>query len=86
MTSAAAPATEHDDNVERDDELVFLTTQDVIEKTGLSSTTLQRRRGSDPAFPKPVVLSWIGNRPRSIRWVKSEIEEWMRRQLDGRPD
>ena len=40
-----------------DDDMVFLTTRDVIEKTGLSSTTMQRRRESDPTFPKPVVLS-----------------------------
>lgn len=68
-----------------DDDMVFLTTRDVIEKTGLSSTTMQRRRESDPTFPKPVVLSQIGNRPRSIRWVKSEIEEWMRQHVERRP-
>lgn len=63
------------------DELVFLTTQDVIEKTGLSSTTLQRRRQDDPAFPQPVVLSRVAGRARSIRWIKSEIEAWMRQQV-----
>ncbi|MCO7215095.1 AlpA family phage regulatory protein [Halomonas sp. OfavH-34-E] len=66
-------------------EPVFLTTKDVIEKTGLPSTTLQRRRKDDPTFPKPVVLSWSGGRPRSIRWVQSEIEDWMQRQLTSRP-
>lgn len=81
MTAAAAT-----DTAERDDELVFLTTQDVIEKTGLASTTLQRRRANDPSFPKPVVLSRVGNHPRCIRWVKSEIEQWMRHQLDDRSE
>ncbi|WP_445157598.1 helix-turn-helix transcriptional regulator [Halomonas sp. E14] len=82
MTAAVAP----DIAARNEDELVFLTTQDVIEKTGLASTTLQRRRESDPTFPKPVVLSRVGNRPRCIRWVKSEVEAWMRRQLDNRLD
>jgi|TARA_R100000900_G_scaffold113762_1_gene88774 predicted DNA-binding transcriptional regulator AlpA len=67
-------------------ELVFLTTRDVIAKTGLASTTLQRRRESDPTFPKPVVLSKSGNQPRCIRWVKSEVEDWMRKQLASRPE
>lgn len=62
------------------DELVFLTTQDVIAKTGLSSTTVQRRRESDPTFPKPVVLSRVSGRARTIRWIKSEVEAWMRQQ------
>ena len=62
-------------------ELVFLTTRDVIAKTGLASTTLQRRRESDPTFPKPVVLSKSGKQNRCIRWVKSEIEGWMRQQM-----
>ncbi|MCE8053179.1 AlpA family phage regulatory protein [Halomonas daqingensis] len=67
-----------------DDDMVFLTTRDVIEKTGLSSTTMQRRRESDPTFPKPVVLSRVGNRPRCIRWVKSEVEAWMRQHAEHR--
>lgn len=67
------------------DDMVFLTTRDVIEKTGLASTTLQRRRANDPTFPKPVVLSRVGNHPRCIRWVQSEIEEWMRQQVERRP-
>ncbi|MCP1317856.1 AlpA family transcriptional regulator [Halomonas sp. 707B3] len=68
------------------DELVYLTTRDVIAKTGLASTTLQRRRESDPTFPKPVVLSKSGNQNRCIRWVQSEIEDWMRKQLASRPE
>ncbi|MCZ0926514.1 AlpA family phage regulatory protein [Halomonas janggokensis] len=67
-------------------ELVFLTTRDVIAKTGLASTTLQRRRESDPTFPKPVVLSKSGNQPRCIRWVQSEVEDWMRKQVESRPE
>jgi len=66
------------------DELVFLTTRDVIKKTGLASTTLQRRRESDPTFPKPIVLSEVDGRPRCIRWVQSEIEDWMQQQLENR--
>lgn len=68
----------------RDDGLVFLTTKDVIEKTGLANTTLQRRRASDPTFPKPVVLNRSGKQVRCIRWVRHEIEEWMESQLDDR--
>ncbi|MGO2878445.1 MAG: helix-turn-helix transcriptional regulator [Halomonas sp.] len=67
-------------------ELVFLTTRDVIAKTGLASTTLQRRRESDPTFPKPVVLSKSGNQPRCIRWVQSEVEDWMRKQVESRSE
>lgn len=63
------------------DELVFLTTRDVIAKTGLASTTLQRRCENDPTFPKPVVLSKVGKQNRCIRWVQSEIEGWMKKQL-----
>ncbi|HAA44666.1 MAG: Prophage CP4-57 regulatory [Halomonas sp. 54_146] len=74
-----------DDN-EFDEDVVFLTTRDVIAKTGLASTTLQRRRENDPTFPKPVVLSRVGNQNRCIRWVKSEIEEWMRAQMKRRED
>lgn len=74
-----------DDN-EFDEDVVFLTTRDVIAKTGLASTTLQRRRESDPTFPKPVVLSKSSNQNRCIRWVKSEIEEWMRAQMKRRED
>jgi predicted DNA-binding transcriptional regulator AlpA len=68
------------------DELVYLTTRDVIAKTGLASTTLQRRRENDPTFPKPVVLSKSGNQNRCIRWVQSEIEGWMRKQAESRPE
>ncbi|MHA3026745.1 helix-turn-helix transcriptional regulator [Chromohalobacter israelensis] len=68
-----------------DNDMVFLTTREVIEKTGLPSTTLQRRRKDDPTFPKPVVLSRVDNRPRSIRWVKSEVEAWMRQHAERRP-
>lgn len=75
---ATAKTTGHDEG------LVFLTTKDVIEKTGLANTTLQRRRASDPTFPKPVVLNRSGNQVRCIRWVKHEIEAWMESQLDDR--
>lgn len=67
-----------------DDELIFLTTKDVVEKTGLANTTLQRRRASDPTFPKPVVLNRSGKQVRCIRWVKHEIEAWMESKIDAR--
>lgn len=69
-----------------DEGLVFLTTKNVIEKTGMPNTTLQRRRETDPDFPKPVILSVVAGKPRTVRWVKREVEAWMAGLLCNRAE
>ncbi|QFT84920.1 Prophage CP4-57 regulatory protein (AlpA) [Halomonas sp. THAF12] len=66
------------------EDLVFLTTKAAMEKLGFSRTTLTAKRQNDPTFPKPVVLAAGDGRRRSICWVKSELEEWMREQMKNR--
>lgn len=81
MTVSAVP---HEARQEGRDELVFLTTREVMEKIGISSSAMHRRRKSDPTFPKPVVLTPGDGRRRNIRWVKHEIDEWMKEQINNR--
>ncbi|WP_163557523.1 helix-turn-helix domain-containing protein [Halomonas sp. NO4] len=65
-------------------ELVFLTTADVMEKLGVSKTTLKRIRRDDVDFPDPVVMSHGDGRRRSIRWVKGEVEAYMKKKILAR--
>ena len=57
---------------------------EVIERTGLSYTTIWRWMRADQ-FPRGVVLA-----PRVVRWHESEIEEWVasreRQRLKGDPE
>jgi prophage regulatory protein len=50
----------------------LITVDDVLAKTGLSSSMLYRRL-DDGTFPKLVSIG-----KRGIRWRLSEIDEWMK--------
>lgn len=56
----------------------FLRLKKVVEKTGLSSTTIYRKmdekdKAYDPKFPKSISLGG-----KSKAWIASEIEEWQK--------
>ncbi len=56
----------------------FLKIKDVITITGLSRSSIYSfiNQGT---FPKQVQIS-----ARSVRWVDSDIEQWMNQKLEGR--
>jgi len=58
--------------------LRILRRSDVIEKTGLSRCTIENMR-ADKIFPQPVKLG-----PRSIGWIESEVDEWIRQKIEER--
>ncbi len=64
--------------------LTFLTTKDVLARTGMSRTKLHDCRTNDPVFPKPVRLGSGTGRQVQLRWVESELEAWMRDKMDRR--
>ncbi|WP_374555097.1 AlpA family transcriptional regulator [Aquitalea pelogenes] len=56
----------------------FLRLKDVLEKTGLSRSTLYQLM-SDSAFPQSVSLG-----ERCVGWVESEIDDWMLAKIEER--
>lgn len=49
---------------------------DVVERTGLSRTTIWRRVRAGK-FPAPVVLGTTVLGVQTIGWVESEIDDWI---------
>ena len=57
---------------------MFITTTELVERTGLSKPTIWRYRKRFADFPKPICI--VGS--SSLRWVAEEIDQWlMARQL-----
>lgn len=56
----------------------MLRLKDVIEKTGLSRSSVYRYISED-RFPKPVHLG-----ERTVAWVEREIEDWLMMRLNER--
>lgn len=65
-------------------ELRFITTNELIEKTSLSRSKLYKLRNEDPDFPKPIKLGREELRTCQIRWVESEIDQWMTQRMATR--
>ena len=63
----------HSDTDER-----LLTLKEVKHKTGLGSTTVYKlvKRGE---FPRQVQVG-----PRSVRWLQTEIDQWISRRVEQR--
>lgn len=57
--------------------IMWLTTKQVMAKTGLSRTKLYELRLEDPTFPKPIKFGPGTGRAANLRWVESELDEWM---------
>jgi predicted DNA-binding transcriptional regulator AlpA len=63
---------------------MFITTSELIARTGLSRVTLWRYRKRYPDFPQPIEITGSS----VLRWVAEEIDEWLlsRRQKRGVSD
>ncbi len=72
---AAMPATDSQP-------LTFLTTKDVMARTGMSRSTLHERRSKDPDFPKPIRFGQGSARQVQLRWIEHELEAWMRKMIE----
>ncbi|SFR52704.1 AlpA family transcriptional regulator [Thiomicrospira sp. ALE5] len=64
----------------------LLTLRDLIKKLALSRSTIYRKlkptaKGYDPTFPKPKKIG-----PGSVRWVLSEVEQWIIQQTSKNYD
>jgi prophage regulatory protein len=57
--------------------LSILRRPDVESRTGLARSTIYLRV-SQGTFPRPVSLGG-----RAVGWIESEIEDWLRRQVDA---
>ncbi|WP_129141472.1 helix-turn-helix transcriptional regulator [Modicisalibacter coralii] len=61
----------------------WLTMRDIMERTGYKRTKIYELRMQDPTFPKPINIGNGTGRHATLRWVESDLEEWMRRQASG---
>lgn len=65
--------------------LRFITVKEVVAKIGMSRSTVYEKIRSDPTFPKKVKVG-PGGKNVAVRFVESEINEWMALQVQaGRP-
>lgn len=67
----------------------LLKRQEVERLTGLGRSAIYARMNSehpqhDPTFPKPVPLGGPEDRPTCVRWVASEVEDWIQSRIAGR--
>lgn len=60
--------------------LKILRRQEVEFRTGLSRSTIYARV-KNGTFPAPVALG----SPYAVGWIESEVEEWLRHQIEQRP-
>ena len=56
----------------------FLKVPEVLARVGFSRAQLNRLRAAGQ-FPKPVTIGSAG-----VRWVASEIDDWMRQRMAAR--
>lgn len=56
----------------------FLSIQEVVERVPLSKPTIYRKVGLNE-FPKPVEFG-----KRVSRWIESEVDDWINRQVEAR--
>jgi len=57
-------------------------------RTGLGTTAIyerlnERSRYFDPTFPRPIPLGGT-DRVRATGWIESEVEGWLRKQMERR--
>ena len=52
---------------------------ELIERIGLSRSSIYTRINSDPAFPQPLSLGG-----RSVGWVSGEVDAWLEHQAAAR--
>lgn len=67
----------------------LLKRQEVERLTGLGRSALYSRLNPshpmhDPTFPKPVPMSGPADRPTCVRWVQSEVSEWIQARIRAR--
>ena len=53
----------------------FLRIREVVERTGLSRSTIYARLGQG-GFPRPVSLGG-----RTVRWIEAELDEWIAERI-----
>ncbi len=58
----------------------FLRLPEVLERTGLSRSTIYARL-ERKLFPKPVSLG-----ARAVGWIESEVDEWIRQRIEESRD
>jgi len=58
----------------------FLRLPEVLERTGLSRSTIYARL-EQKLFPRPVSLG-----PRAVGWIESGVEEWSRQEIEESRD
>lgn len=59
----------------------FLRLPDVLERTGLSRSTIYVRL-AEGRFPRPVALGG-----RAVGWIEAEVDEWVRDRIaESRPE
>jgi predicted DNA-binding transcriptional regulator AlpA len=56
------------------EQVMFITTTELVNRTGLSKTTIWRYRKRYPAFPRPIS---IGHNNNFLRWVAEEVDAWL---------
>ena len=59
----------------------LLKQKDVLEKTTMSKSTMYSRI-TQGDFPPPIKLGGEGTKARSARWVESEVDEWIMKQIE----
>lgn len=67
----------------------LLKRQEVERLTGLGRSAIYSRlspghRQYDPSFPKPVSLGGTADRPTCVRWVASEVSDWIESRIAER--
>lgn len=58
---------------------MFISTNDLVERTGLSKTTIWRYRQRYKDFPTPISIEGSN----VLRWVEVEVDAWFLSRRDG---
>lgn len=67
----------------------LLKRQEVERLVGLGHAAIYARMNPshpqyDPSFPKPVPVSGPINKPVAVRWVSTEVQEWIKARIAAR--
>lgn len=67
----------------------LLRRQDVERLVGMGRSAIYARMDHkhpqyDPTFPKPVPLGGQADKPTAVRWVASEIDDWIKARIAAR--
>lgn len=55
----------------------LLTVKQVADKLSCVTSNVYRMQRLDPTFPKSIVIGMGSSRARGVRWVDSEIDDWL---------